>query len=165
MRHISLAIYANILETPCMHACVLYRFSPVQLFATLQTVACQVPLSMWFSRQEYWSGSPCAPPGYLSDPRIAPHLLWLLHCRQTLHHWATGQALEAPHIYIPKGKVSIMNVIHFYIPTQTLCEVLIKCFVKSVNHKQQENKRNFIVIWEASTTQFCIIIIILFYLF
>ena len=43
MRHISLAIYVTILEAPCMHACELCRFSPVQLFATLQTVACQVP--------------------------------------------------------------------------------------------------------------------------
>ena len=36
--------------------CVLNRFSHVWLFATLGTVACQTPLSMGFSRQEYWSG-------------------------------------------------------------------------------------------------------------
>ena len=36
--------------------CVLSRFSHVQLFASLWTVASQVPLSMGFSRQEYWSG-------------------------------------------------------------------------------------------------------------
>ena len=29
--------------------------SPVQLFAILSTVACQAPLSMGFSRQEYWN--------------------------------------------------------------------------------------------------------------
>ena len=34
------------------------------------TVAHQVPLSMGFSRQEYWSGLPCFPPGDLADPRI-----------------------------------------------------------------------------------------------
>ena len=44
--------------------CVLSRFSRVQLFATLWTVAHQAPLSMEFSRQEYWSGLPCPPPGY-----------------------------------------------------------------------------------------------------
>ena len=38
------------------HACVLSRFSRVQLFATPWTVAHQAPLSMGFSRQEYWSG-------------------------------------------------------------------------------------------------------------
>ena len=32
--------------------------SRVQLFATSRTVACQAPLSMEFSRQEYWSGLP-----------------------------------------------------------------------------------------------------------
>ena len=34
----------------------LYMLSHVQLFATLNTAACQAPLSMGFSRQEYWSG-------------------------------------------------------------------------------------------------------------
>ena len=34
------------------------RFSRVQLFSTLWTVAYQVPLSMGFSRQEYWSAMP-----------------------------------------------------------------------------------------------------------
>ena len=33
--------------------------SRVQLFVTPWTVACQAPLSMEFSRQEYWSGLPC----------------------------------------------------------------------------------------------------------
>ena len=42
-----------------MHACVLSRFSRVQLFVTLWTVACQASLFMGFSRQEYWSGLPC----------------------------------------------------------------------------------------------------------
>ena len=41
-------------------------------FATPWTVACQVPLSMEFSRQEYWSGLPFPPPGHLSDPGIEP---------------------------------------------------------------------------------------------
>ena len=32
----------------------------------------QAPLSMGFSRQEYWSGLPCPPPGDLSNPGIEP---------------------------------------------------------------------------------------------
>ena len=36
------------------------------------TAARQVPLSMEFSRQEYWSGLPCPPPGDHSDPRVEP---------------------------------------------------------------------------------------------
>ena len=52
--------------------------SCVSLFAALWTIAHQAPLSIGFSRQEYWSGLPCPPPGYLPDSKIKPHLLWLL---------------------------------------------------------------------------------------
>ena len=54
------------------NACVLSHFSCVWLFATLRTVAHQAPLSMGFSRQEYWSGSPFPPPGGLPNPGIKP---------------------------------------------------------------------------------------------
>ena len=53
-------------------ACILSRFSRVWLLLTLWTAACQAPLSMGFSRQEYWSGLPCPPPGDLRDPGIEP---------------------------------------------------------------------------------------------
>ena len=49
---------------------VLSRFSRVQLFATLWTVARQAPLSMEFSRQEYWSGLPRPLPRDLPDPGV-----------------------------------------------------------------------------------------------
>ena len=52
--------------------CVLSHFSHVRFFMTLWTVASQVPLSMEFSRQEYWSGLPFPPPGNLPDPGIEP---------------------------------------------------------------------------------------------
>ena len=45
-------------------------FSQVQLFAIPWAIARQAPLSMGFSRQEYWSGSPCLPPEDLLDPGI-----------------------------------------------------------------------------------------------
>ena len=54
-----------------MHVCMLSHFSRVRLFATPWTVAWQAPLSMGFSRQEYWSGLPC-PSGDLPDPGIEP---------------------------------------------------------------------------------------------
>ena len=44
-----------------LHMCMLSRFGCVRLFAALGTVANQDPLSMEFSRQEYWSGLPCPP--------------------------------------------------------------------------------------------------------
>ena len=53
-------------------ACMLSHFSCVQLFVTLWTVAHQAPLSMGFSRSEYWSELPCPPPRYLPALGIEP---------------------------------------------------------------------------------------------
>ena len=64
-----MCIYAN------MYAWVLSRFSCVLLFVTAWTVARQAPLSIGFFRQEYWSGSPCPPPGDLPNPGIEPATL------------------------------------------------------------------------------------------
>ena len=52
--------------------------SRVQLFATPWTVAYQVPLSMEFSRQEYWSGLPFPSLGDLPNPGIKPRSRALL---------------------------------------------------------------------------------------
>ena len=52
--------------------CILSHFSCVQLCVTLWTVARQAPLSMEFSRQQYWNGLPCPSPGDLPDPGIEP---------------------------------------------------------------------------------------------
>ena len=54
----------------------------VQLLATPWTVAYQAPLSMGFSRQEYWSVLPFPSPGDLPDPEIESGLP---RCRQTLY--------------------------------------------------------------------------------
>ena len=50
----------------------------IRLFAALRTVAGQAPLSMGFSRQEYWSGLPFPPPGDLPNPGIKPTSLAIL---------------------------------------------------------------------------------------
>jgi len=57
--------------------------------ATPWTVACQAPLAMGFSRQEYWSGLPFPPSGDLPNPGIEPESLCLLH-------WQVGSLLLAP---------------------------------------------------------------------
>ena len=51
---------------------VVQSLSHVRLFATPWTVAYQAPLSMGFSRQEYWSGLPFPSPGGLPEPGIEP---------------------------------------------------------------------------------------------
>ena len=58
-----------------VYACELSCFSHLPLCVTLRTVACQAPLSMGFSRQEYWSGWPRPPPGDLPNPGNEPESL------------------------------------------------------------------------------------------
>ena len=55
---------AEVVRSTCVHA----KSNSV----TLWTIAHQAPLSMDFSRQEYWCGLPCPPPGDLPDPGIEP---------------------------------------------------------------------------------------------
>ena len=57
-----------------MH-CAVLSSSVMSDSAIPWTVARQAPLSMGFSRQEYWSGLPFPPPGNLPDPGIEPRSL------------------------------------------------------------------------------------------
>ena len=59
------------LSPPCL-MCMLRCFSHFRLSATSWVLAHQAPLSMEFSRHEYWSGLPCPPPGDLPNPAIKP---------------------------------------------------------------------------------------------
>ena len=56
-----------LLSKPCAKS-----LQSCRLFAALWTTACQTPLSMGFSRHEYWSGLLCPPPVDLPDPGIQP---------------------------------------------------------------------------------------------
>ena len=75
-------------------ACMLSHFCCFQLCVTLCIIACQVPLSMGFSRKQYWSALPCSPPGNLPDPRIGPaYLAWQAFSLLLSHH---GSPLSNP---------------------------------------------------------------------
>ena len=76
-----------------MHACMLNCFSCVQLFVTLWTVTHQAPLSMGFSRQEYWSELPFPPLGDLPDPAI--HILSVLSPSLAGQFFTTSMTWEA----------------------------------------------------------------------
>ena len=65
--------------------CVGQVTSAVSDFITPQTVVCQAPLSMGFSRQEYWSGLPFPPPGDLPDPGVDPVALTSSGSRYRTH--------------------------------------------------------------------------------
>ena len=79
----------------CVHACTcmcVCMLSRVQLFATPWAIAHQAPLSMEFSRQEYWSERPFPSPGALLTQGLNPRLLsllpWQVISRAALSHSA-----------------------------------------------------------------------------
>ena len=70
-------------------------------FATLWTVACQAPLSMGFSRQEYCSELPFPPPGDLPNPGIEPTSPALQANSLPLSHWGSYSAYLSPDPEVP----------------------------------------------------------------
>ena len=82
--------------------CMISCFSHVRFFVTLWTMACQFPLFMGSSRQEYWSVLPFSTPGDLPDPGIEPNLLCLLH-------WKVGSLS-----LVPPGKSYFSRIVVFY---------------------------------------------------
>ena len=79
-------------HAPCTqyHQSEVKSLSRVRLFATPWTVAYQAPLSIGFSRQEYWNGLPFPSPGDLPDPGVEPRspamqaeALWTKHLGHT----------------------------------------------------------------------------------
>ena len=75
------------------HTCVpVFSCVGAQLLQSCRTVCdpvdCspQAPLSMGFSRRDYWRGLPCPPPGDLTDPGIEPESVHLLHRQWALYH-------------------------------------------------------------------------------
>ena len=99
-----------IIADMCMYTCVPSHFSCVWLSAALWTVACQAPLSIGFSREEYWSGLPCPPPGDLPGQGPNPHLLCLLH-------WQGG--FLPP---VPPGKPNAAAAAKSFQSCPTLCD-------------------------------------------
>ena len=78
----SVPLLLDLLHIVC--ACMLSCFSRVWLFATPWTVAQQAPLSMGFSREEYWNGLPVPSPGdlphsgiKLGSPTLKAFLIWI----------------------------------------------------------------------------------------
>ena len=69
----------------------------VQLFVTLQAIAHQAPLSMGFSRQEYWLSCHALLQGIFLTQGLDLCLLQFLHCRQSLYHWATMEVFFTLH--------------------------------------------------------------------
>ena len=86
----------------------------VRLFVTPWNVACLTPLSMGFSRQEYWRGLPFPPPSHLPDPGIEPVSPVLASgFFFFFNHWATW---EAPVLLHSLSKRCRFSSWHFLLP-------------------------------------------------
>ena len=84
-----------------------------QLFANPWTIAFQTPLSMEFSRQEYWSGLPIPSPGDLPDPGIKPTSPALAGRFFTI--WARREAPCEAWYYLKKKKKKVLIAFLFRI--------------------------------------------------
>ena len=93
-------------------------FSHVQLFVTLWTIARQASQSMGFSRQEYWNGLPCTPPGDLPDSGtepMSPETPALQADSLLLSHWGNPKIyiytyiihIPETHCYKPKTNTAL----------------------------------------------------------
>ena len=92
-------------------------FSRVWLFATPWTVARQVPLSMGFSRREYWSGLPRPPPGDIPNPGIEPR-------SPTLQ---VDSLPSEPQGKLKNTRVGSLSLLQRIFPTQELNPGLLHC--------------------------------------
>ena len=83
-------IYTHIYTYIYTYACVLGHFSHVQLLVTLWITARQTPLSMEFSRQDYWSVflacMPCPPPADHPHPGTESTSSAAPDCRQIFYY-------------------------------------------------------------------------------
>ena len=98
-----------------------YSLSHVWLFPTPWTVARQAPLSVRFSRQEYWSGLLCPPP-VPSQPRDQTHVSYISCSGRWaflflfLYHWVPpGKPNKSPYL---KGKSVLLWMLSFALESQ-----------------------------------------------
>ena len=133
--------------------CVLRGFSCVQLFVTLWTVACQTPLSVGFSRQEYWSGLLCPPPGDLPDPGIeyaSPCISRIpgrfstseprrkpehqfRHCKRTCWSWQSEFRIKNKHLPALQGASFCSWPVTVCIILQPMHRLALPVFVHFIN--------------------------------
>ena len=119
MSHIS-----NRLCSPHSRYGLLSCFTHVWLAETPWTVACQAPLSVGFSRQEYWSGLSCPPPGALPSQESNQHLLCLLHRQSFSRSLPSVSVSFFLYLYIythTHTHTHIQSSVNFFAPGRFLC--------------------------------------------
>ena len=123
-----------------------WAHSCVWIFVTLWAVAHQVPLSMEFSRQEYWSGLPFPSAGESSQPRDWIRVFCILCTgRRTLYHhttrashWSTGSFSKELSFHIQPCSLPLHRHWHNILLGSVLLSVLchqVECEIpKGSNH-------------------------------
>ena len=90
-----------------LRACLVTQ-SCLTLCNPVDCITCQAPLSMGFSRQEYWKGLPFPPPGDLPNPRDQTcHLSHPLHCRQIIYHLSQKSKAAAKKMKLTVGSIHV----------------------------------------------------------
>ena len=87
--------------------------------ATIWTVTCLAPLSVGFSRQQYWSGLPFLLQGIFLTQESNPCLLWLLHCRRILTIETLGKPISA----LKDATILMLKLFSF--PPRLLAAILV----------------------------------------
>ena len=113
---------------------MLNHFSHVWLFVILWSVACQAPLSMEFSKQEYWSGLPHPSPGDLPDPgmdstsRMSPTM--------ADGFFTTNATWEVQDSGPPLFNYSILNNLHMPVPKSQLSSEEMQTLLENISSVQ-----------------------------
>ena len=125
-------------------AYVLSGFSHVRLFSTLWTIARQAPLSMGFSRQEYWSGLPFPSPGDLPDPGIEHMSLTFPALTGSFFTTsATWEALSFCYL-LPKAQKQVHHsVVHFFKKKKSTASLLFPQKSQYLVFLSSSFKKNF----------------------
>ena len=105
-QHICLAC-ERIINLLLLESCCVCVLSPVQLFVTPQTVTCKAPLTMGFSRHEYWSGLPFPSSEDRTDPGIESHLLHWQADSLPLHHWEAPESMNMIFYWVDQKFIQI----------------------------------------------------------
>ena len=129
--------------------CMLSHLSCVQLFVTPWTVARQAPLSLGFSRQEYWRGLPCSSPGDL--PATGIELAPLMSPTLTGGFFPTSATWEAlfpgrPYVLEEEG-----NVRGSYLPVRVWPRRLRSCDQRS--RRRRRNRRVYLEKWKRERSE------------
>ena len=125
----------------CVYVCVCVpsHFSHVQHFVTLWPMACQAPLSMGFSRQEYWSGLACPPQlKFTLMAELLDWCKWNCSCIVEISVWYCNIFF----INVVMLYVILMHISHYFF----LLSIYFMCILDYGNNvRQKVNSSNFLI--------------------